>query len=71
MKKNMGATDRTIRTLLAVVFILLSLNGAVNGYTEIILLVLSGVFLLTSFIGYCPLYAILGFSTRKKESEPS
>ena len=68
MKKNMGATDRTIRTLLAVVFILLSLNDVISGMVEVVLLLLAGVFLLTSLIGYCPLYSLLGFSTRKNES---
>lgn len=66
MKKNMGSADRTIRIILAVVFAILYFTNVVTGTFGIILLVLAAVFLLTSFISFCPLYAPFGLSTCKK-----
>lgn len=63
MKKNMGNSDRIIRTLLAIVMVTLYYLEIVTGTLGIILIVLSGVFLLTSFISFCPLYAPFGLST--------
>ena len=63
MKKNMGNTDRIIRLLLAVVFAVLYFTNTVTGTVGIILLVLGAVFVLTSFISFCPLYSIFGIST--------
>ncbi|HRH68156.1 MAG TPA: DUF2892 domain-containing protein [Flavobacteriales bacterium] len=63
MKANMGSADRTIRVLLAVVFAVLYFTGTVTGTFGIVLLVLGAVFLLTSVISFCPLYAPFGIST--------
>lgn len=65
MKKNMGNADRILRTLLAVVFAILYYTGVISGTIGIILVVLSVVFLLTSLISFCPLYAPFGISTGK------
>jgi hypothetical protein len=65
MIKNMGTADRIIRFIVAVVIIGLYLNGTVSGTVGIILLILSGVFVLTSFLSFCPLYKPLGISTCK------
>jgi Protein of unknown function (DUF2892) len=63
MKKNVGTADRIIRILLAALFAYLYYSGTVTGTVGIILLVLGAVFVVTSFIGFCPLYAIAGLST--------
>ncbi|MBL0342037.1 MAG: DUF2892 domain-containing protein [Bacteroidetes bacterium] len=63
MKKNMGSTDKIIRFILAAVFGFLYFSGTVTGTFGIILLVLGGVFVLTSLISFCPLYAIVGMNT--------
>jgi Protein of unknown function (DUF2892). len=63
MKKNMGTIDRVIRILLAIVVIVLYLNGSITGATAIILGILALVFILTSLIGFCPLYVPLKIST--------
>jgi len=63
MKKNMGSPDRIIRTILAIVFVVLYFSGTVTGTWGIVLLVLAGVFILTSLVGTCPLYAIVGMNT--------
>lgn len=68
MKKNMGTADRTIRIILAIVFIALYFTKVVTGTFGIILLVLAGVFLLTSFMSFCPLYLPFGLSTCGKKA---
>lgn len=70
MKKNMGAVDRTLRTLLAVIMAVLVLAGTVKGTLAYVLVVLAVIFLTTSLFGFCPLYVLLGISTLgKKKSE--
>lgn len=63
MKKNMGAADRIIRILLAAVFAVLYFTGTVTGTFGLVLLILGGVFLLTSIISFCPLYTLVGLNT--------
>ncbi len=63
MKKNMGSPDRIIRILAAIVFAVLYFTGTVTGTWGIVLLVLGGVFVLTSFVGFCPLYSLVGMNT--------
>jgi hypothetical protein len=63
MKKNMGNTDRIVRFIIAAVIGILYYTGTISGTLGIVLLVLAGVFLLTSFISFCPLYAPFGLST--------
>jgi hypothetical protein len=66
VKKNMGGIDRTIRILLALVVLGLALTGQIGGVLAIVLLVLAGIFVLTSLVGTCPLYMPLGLSTCKR-----
>ncbi len=66
MKKNMGIIDKVIRILLAVVVIALYMNGSITGVAAIILGIMAFVFIVTSLIGYCPLYAACKISTIKK-----
>lgn len=63
MKKNMGSADRVIRILLAIVFAALYFNGMVSGMLGYGLLVLAGIFVLTSLVSSCPIYSVLGVST--------
>jgi hypothetical protein len=63
MKKNMGTVDKIIRILLAIVVIVLYLNGSITGVAAIILGILAIVFIVTSLIGFCPLYVPLKIST--------
>ncbi len=63
MKKNMGNTDRIIRILIAAVIAVLYFTHTITGTLGIVLLVLGGVFLLTSMISFCPLYTLIGFNT--------
>ena len=63
MKKNMGTIDRIIRILLAIVVIILYITGSITGFAAIILGILAIVFIITSMIGFCPLYVPLKIST--------
>ncbi|MEQ9592837.1 MAG: DUF2892 domain-containing protein [Cyclobacteriaceae bacterium] len=63
MKKNMGGADRLIRVLLAIVFSVLYFTGTIPGTLGLVLVVLSVVFVLTSLVSFCPLYAIVGMNT--------
>lgn len=65
MKRNMSNLDRIIRVVVAVIFAYLYFSGIVTGALGIILIVLAAVFLLTSLIAFCPLYAPFKFSTYK------
>jgi hypothetical protein len=63
MQKNMGSADKIIRIILAAVFFYLYFTGTVTGIIGIILLILGIAFVVTSIIGFCGLYKILGIST--------
>ncbi len=63
----MGTLDRLIRIILAIVVIVLYATKQLTGTAAIILGAFAVVFLLTSFISFCPLYLPFGISTRKKE----
>jgi len=59
----MGTADRVLRWVLAAVFITLTLMDVATGLLGAILLVLGVVFVLTSIVGYCPLYKLFGINT--------
>ena len=63
MKKNMGNSDRIIRILLAAVVAVLYFTGIVTGTLGIVLMVIAGIFVVTSLVGFCPLYTLLGINT--------
>jgi len=65
----MGTIDRIIRTILAVVVAILYFTGQISGTAAIILGALAVIFLITSAIGFCPLYFPFKFSTMKKENK--
>ena len=67
MKKNMGTIDKTIRILVAVVVVVLYFTHVISGVLAIILLALSAIFVVTSLLGFCPLYLPFGLSTREKK----
>jgi len=63
----MGSADKVIRVIIAAVIAYLYFSGTVTGTLGIVLLVLAGVFVLTSLVSFCPLYAPFGLSTCKRE----
>jgi len=63
MNKNMGTADKTIRLIIAALLLVLFLTGIIAGTVGVALLVLAGVFVLTSLVSFCPLYAPFGIKT--------
>ena len=68
MKKNMGNADKIIRVIIAALIGILYFTGTISGTLGIVLLTLSAIFVLTSFISFCPLYLPFALSTSKKKS---
>ncbi|MDA8100110.1 MAG: DUF2892 domain-containing protein [Nitrospiraceae bacterium] len=70
MKKNMAMLDRILRAAIAVVIAALYYAGAISGTLAAVLGVVAVIFLGTSIVGFCPIYALLGISTlRHKKDE--
>ena len=65
MKKNMGKTDKSIRVIIAIIIALLYYFNVIEGTIAYVLMALAMVFLITSFINFCPLYVPFGISTCK------
>ncbi|HNU58005.1 MAG TPA: DUF2892 domain-containing protein [Flavobacteriales bacterium] len=66
MKANMGSADRLVRILIAIVVGVLYYQGVITGTLGAVLLILAGVFVLTSLVSFCPLYTLFGWSTCKR-----
>lgn len=59
----MGSSDRTIRMIAAVAFILLAYTSVLTGTLASLAYIFAAVFILTSIVGFCPIYALFGFRT--------
>ena len=69
MKKNMGTADRIVRVIIAAIIAVLYFTNMITGTLGIVLLILAGVFVLTSLISFCPLYAPFGLNTCAMKKE--
>lgn len=67
MKKNMGSTDKMIRLIIAALIVILYFTNVITGTLAIVLLILAGIFVLTSLFSFCPLYLPFGLNTAKKK----
>jgi hypothetical protein len=54
-----------VRSVLALLFVVLGVTGVVTGVLAIVLYVIGGIFLLTVIFGWCPIYALLRIHTNK------
>ena len=66
MNTNMGGNDRKIRIGVAVVLAVLAYFVGFGSTLGIIALVLAAVMLVTSAVGFCPLYTLFGINTCKR-----
>lgn len=64
MKPNMGMADRLVRIAVAVAIAILYFMHIISGTVAIVLLVVAGIFILTSLVSFCPLYTIFGMNSR-------
>ena len=69
MKKNMATVDRIIRVVIVALVAVLYFTHQLSAVAAIILGILAVVFLLTSIVGTCPLYMLLGISTKRKPAQ--
>lgn len=69
MSRNVGKVDSTLRIIVAGVISALYFTNVINGVFATILIACSGLFLITSFVSYCPLYVPLKISTFKKNKQ--
>ena len=69
MKKNMGTIDRIIRVIIVIVIGILYFTKTISGTLGLILIILAIFFIFTSIFGTCPIYMLLGISTRKKDEK--
>ncbi len=67
MERNMGSLDKIMRLIAAVVVIVLYFLNVISGTVAITLLVVSGIFIITAFLNFCPLYLPFGINTHKTE----
>jgi len=66
MKANTGSTDRIIRIVLAIIIGYYAYSTSFEvAWIQIVLYVVSAILLITTFIKFCPLYAIFGINTCK------
>ncbi|MEW5871594.1 MAG: DUF2892 domain-containing protein [Chloroflexota bacterium] len=63
-KLNEASWDRIVRVVLGVVLFYLGWGMAATGW-DILLMVVGAVLLLTGLLGFCPLYFLFKFSTRR------
>jgi hypothetical protein len=68
MKTNVGIYDQGIRTLLAIAIVVLYYFKIIDGLLAQVLLIIAGIFVLTSLFGICPLYKLLHINTAEEHS---
>ncbi len=67
MKKNMGNADKIIRIIVAAVIAVLYFTNVISGTLAIVAGIVAVIFVLTSFISFCPLYVPFGINTCKRK----
>ena len=63
----MGSADKSIRIVIALAIAALYYFNVIEGTLAYVLMAFALVFLLTSFISFCPLYLPFGLNTCKKK----
>jgi hypothetical protein len=63
MKKNMGAADKIIRVLIALVVGILIYANVLSGTWALVAGIAALVLVATSLFRFCPLYALFGIHT--------
>lgn len=67
MRKNESQLDRILRIIGGIILLVLDFSGIVQGGLAVVALVLGLILVGTGIIGFCPLYALFKFSTKKPE----
>lgn len=69
MKKNIGIIDKIIRLLIVITITVFYFSGFISGTTAVIFGIIAVVFLITAFMGFCPLYLPLNINTANKRKK--
>lgn len=64
MKSNEGTIDRIIRAVVGVAALVGAFAIGSGSVAFVLLLVVGAILLVTAAVGFCPLYRMLGISTR-------
>ena len=64
MKLNESPADRIVRIVLGIILAALAITGVATGALAVVAWVVAAILLVTGIVGFCPLYAILRFSTK-------
>ena len=67
MKKNVGSIEKVIRLLVAALLIIFFYTNVVTGTLGYILLAVAAIFIVTSLLGWCPIWAIFRVNTASKK----
>jgi hypothetical protein len=65
LAKNVGGIDRTLRIVLGLLFLAIGLFGNLGTLGKTISFVLAAIGLVTGFVQFCPLNALLGINSCK------
>ena len=65
----MGNLDRIVRILFALAMEIFYFSNIITGVLGMVLLIVAGVFVLTSLVSFCPLYTLIGFNTCKSKKK--
>jgi len=66
MTQNLNQTDRFLRILLSVLIGAQYVFGVINGILATVLIIVALVWSISSCISFCPIYKLLGLSTKKE-----
>ncbi len=64
MKTNESTADRIVRIVVGAILAALAVTGVATGALAIVAWVVAAILLVTGVVGFCPLYAVLRFSTK-------
>jgi len=65
---NLSGVERILRVLVGAAMLMGAWSGAVTGLEGVALQVFGWVPLITGVAGWCPFYAVLGFSSRRRRA---
>ena len=67
MKKNVGSVDKIVRIIIAIAAGYFAYNGGFeSAWVGYALYAVAAIMLLTTLIGTCPIYSVLGMGTNKE-----
>ncbi len=63
MKPNVGGMDRIGRIVLGIVLLIVGLAAPIGAASQIVVLVVAAIALVTAVVRFCPANALLGINT--------